>query len=535
MNGKKLGFTLLCTLLFCTINSFARIDHTADSDTIALYHLEETAAQDGNDVFDAGSFGNDSRVINDGINFMPVTVDLNVSGVSGSGVHISTNENRAYVECMSINSNEWLGGDFTFEMWVKNVGSLAGADPTYFGSLLALQRNAIIEWSLGLNSDGGFKLTVNNLADKYSTSALAWPTGVWFHVVLVADTNGVGVGVDEARYSLYRTAENSRELDLIDSVVLSKTAIPGAASNLRIGRSETDVTRQVDFLADEIHYSRIARSESYLAQHAALDTGSFEVEHLPDSDTTLLWHFEETASVAGNDTSDSGWWNHDGRAVKDGIDFTPQSVDLNIAGISGSGVKFTGDTEETKIDVTISKSSWPGRDFTLEMWVKDVGPLAGAESTYLGRVLAIQRSGSGHLDWSLGLQANGGFHLYVGATPTDIYKTAGLTWTPGTWYYIALVVDSNGTGAGAGESLFSFYRRKKGDETMTLIDSVVLAEPIILTDTALFHVDYSDGNDATRRLNFTADEVHYSRVARSVTYLESYSVIQPKGTVIVVE
>lgn len=265
-------------------------------------------------------------------------------------------------------------------------------------------------------------------------------------------------------------------------------------------------------------------------------------EHIADANTLVLWHLEETNAVAGNYVVDSGPLGNDATALNDGVNgsFTAtadQTVFHNVAGVPGlgSGVQFTplvpvdDNRKRATVRVTdVGVGEWPGGSFTLEMWVNGISmtELSTADSGF-GRFLAAQS----RWDWSLGLTTNGAFRLR--GDPGTI-QTDGLTWDSNTWYYIALVADTNGQASG--NALYSFYRGTNFAPSLTLIGSVV--GTAVVNNGAGSVSSFSIGSGVTpgapnRTLTFFADEVHYSDVARSEIYLQDKLLPEPTTAALV--
>jgi len=249
--------------------------------------------------------------------------------------------------------------------------------------------------------------------------------------------------------------------------------------------------------------------------------------HVADSDTILLWQFAETNLLdtpggVFDDAEDSGPNDLDGRAFDDGLDRTPQTVEADVAGIEGgSGIEFFFHAQPalkqferaTMLSPDVPDSIWGDGDFTVEMWVTDISnaELAGTDPDF-GRFLAAQ----GRWQWALSITTNGAFKVRTGST----FDTDPLTWDANTWYYVALVADTSG--AGAGQALYSVYRAAMGSP-LALIGSGVLDDIPNANDENFHFGSGTSAGPSSRILDFVGDELHYSRVARSEGYLRALS------------
>lgn len=270
--GRRAFACTLALLLayFGGLRTSDAIIHASDTDTIALYHFDETTPDgfaSGRDFEDAGFNGFDAF----GFDIAPGQIILGQSALAGLGnaLHMvgPTNapEKRNAVTAV-VDDNAWAGGSFTLEAWIKNPGSLANADFTT-GRLIAQQRDSAIAWTFGLNPNGGFRLFGNTAGGvAHSTAGLTWENDLWYYVALVADTAGSGAGLGEARYSFYRATNGATALTLVDSII-GNAATNVSASNFRIAGETAASTRTFHGFIDEVHYSGVARSEQYLLAH----------------------------------------------------------------------------------------------------------------------------------------------------------------------------------------------------------------------------------------------------------------------------
>ena len=114
------------------------------------------------------------------------------------------------------------------------------------------------KWMLRLLRTGAMRLYPNNL----DTAALSWDANTWYYVALVADTAGAGAG--EAQYSIYRAADGDSNVTLLASGVGAEIDAGGQGYAAGSGEAPGNDFRAMDFEADEVHLSRVARSEEYL-------------------------------------------------------------------------------------------------------------------------------------------------------------------------------------------------------------------------------------------------------------------------------
>jgi hypothetical protein len=272
-----LASVVVIASLMLAAGSHAAVVRSADANTVLLWHFEETSASSGADVADSGPNHISGNLYNDGVDNTPVTTNLNVAGVSGSGLNLFGLSVTTRALVTGTVGNNWAGGDFTIEFWVKGIknADLSGADAT-LGRKLIASHDTQYDWSLGLNSDGGFKLYSNQTTDgddgiadnsfSHSTGALTWDASKWYYIALVSDADA-SFGTNKAQYKIYRAADGDASLTLIDTAVLTQ-ADNSPSAGLQVG-SDTGsfkTARALDFTVDEVNYSKMARTQSYLNQ-----------------------------------------------------------------------------------------------------------------------------------------------------------------------------------------------------------------------------------------------------------------------------
>jgi hypothetical protein len=274
----------------------------------------------------------------------------------------------------------------------------------------------------------------------------------------------------------------------------------------------------------------------------ALPAGSrAAVVHAADANTILLWHLDETAfsTMVGGDTIDASNNHINGDIFDDGLGSALQTVfPSSTTAVAGTAYQFKGlDNDPVQRNElrssTISTSNWGGGAFTLELWVNiaNLSKMAGADNT-LGRVLAEQRNAGGTaLNWSLGLQADATdasqfqlrFFTNVSGS-ADTHNTQSLSWQAGTWYYLALVADPSVAGLQAGQSQYTLYRRTL-EGALSQVDQFTAATATF-SGGGQFRIGGEDsGTETDRDFYGNLDEVHYSNIARPLSYLQNSSAV----------
>ena len=520
----------------------AGIVHSADADTVGLWHLDETAADGyvgGRDFHDSSANALDAF----GYDITATQIVMGVSGVTGGSDKAvdmrGGDAARNLIESGSV-ASYFNGGNFTLETWIRNPGLLNTGD-ALIGRLIGWIRDGAIQLSLGVTTNGGLKMYSNNGSGfAYATEGRAWTTDTWYYVALVSDTNGQASG--KALYTVYRRPLNGA-LSVLETVVTNAvTSVSGAT--IEFASPQSAGNRDFYGQMDELHFSKVARSFDYLDRNSTTSTvvNAFRV-HVPDWESVVLWHLDETVAVNSEtlpDVEDAGFYNNPGRAYRDGLDRAPQTVFLNTNGVAGAGASFQlGTNDQANIVAlhAVPTNNWGGGDFTVELWVKGIGDadLTGADATY-GRVLvsnerllgAVTANGAG---WGLALDASGQFKL--GSDTTRLTIANDLAWDKNTWYYIAMTADTSG--GGAGQSVFTVYRGVLGAKQLATVGSVTLPDVGVSAGGETFSVGSYGSDLPSRKVDFFCDEVQFSRVVRPLDYLDYHFRGPPKGTVITVK
>lgn len=245
--------------------------------------------------------------------------------------------------------------------------------------------------------------------------------------------------------------------------------------------------------------------------------------HAPDANSILLWHMDEAAPVAGDDLADASGNGLTGFLIRDGIDTGgSQTTFLDATGVKGDAngaLQLTPSIQDqANASEAIPGGTFGGGDFTVEFWVTgfDDADLSGNDDTFGAPFVSNERllgavSGDGE-GWGFGLNSDG--EMMVGSDTVRSTFTSGLDWVSSTWYYVALVVDT--AGGGVGTSSFTAYRSPLGGP-FEQVGSTVLND-IVASGQNLTLGDVS-GDPASREFDRIVDEVHFSDIARSETYL----------------
>jgi len=217
--GKMLRWTsALGLLLVVAPSGRAAQVHTADANTIVLWHLDETS--NGAGFQDAGALSNTGFAFNAS---SPVTVFPGAASVPGLTNAVQFRPTLATVglqratvvdNVAPFDEGGWTGGSFTLEMWAMGISmtELSTAAPD-FGRFLA--GDSRWDWSLGLTTNGAFR--VRGDPGTIQTAGLTWDSNTWYYIALVADTTGQTPG--NALYSFYRGTNFAPSLTLVGSIV----------------------------------------------------------------------------------------------------------------------------------------------------------------------------------------------------------------------------------------------------------------------------------------------------------------------------
>jgi uncharacterized repeat protein (TIGR01451 family) len=363
------------------------------------------------------------------------------------------------------------------------------------------------------------------------------------------DIGDLGVG---ASVSLVITArvESARVVTNLAEIIAVDQGDPDPDNNSGVvvtgPRADLGVTKTVDNASpsagDTIVYTVTVNNNgpgtaTGIQVEDALPAGVSAFQ-LADSDTLVHWHFSEPAAPPDfPDTVDSGPLGLDGWIYNDGIDRSPKTVTLDAGGLAGSGIEFQGFANDgssasraTVVFFDLPTGEFPGGDFTAELWATGISDSeldSRADGTFGMYLIGQGRLGE---DWALSLEFDGRFQLRFnragsgGGEQVVTFGNAGVDWDNDTWYYIALVADTNGQAAGMAE--YTVYRRTGTAESgFEIIGTAV--RPAVVSDGESFFAGTSPSPGAVARvLDFTCDEVHYSKAARSQSYLESNSVLR---------
>jgi len=258
------------------------------------------------------------------------------------------------------------------------------------------------------------------------------------------------------------------------------------------------------------------------------------IEHTPDANTLLLYHFNETTPdqyAGGADFGDSNYSGSPGPFNGFGFDIASDQIVMGQNSVPGldKAIQLRGPSATpaakrnsvTAGDGFGAGNYWNGGSMTIEAWI--MNPLlAGGDST-TGRLIAISRETA--ISFSFGLTSTGAMKTFGNVTDSSFnISTSGLTWNLNTWYYVALVVDTTGQDAGMAE--FSFYRAAYGDTSLTLLHSTTGLAP------GDANSGLSIGGETTansRSFQGYIDEVQFSNIARSADYLATYAIPEPSA------
>ena len=215
-------------------------------------------------------------------------------------------------------------------------------------------------------------------------------------------------------------------------------------------------------------------------------------------DLILSWSFDESA---GNRFADGSGHDRDGIA----FDIAPGQIVLQQNGKSGQAVSLEGAGRNLIKSDLADSAAYPGGDFTLDIWVKDLSPQTNNKDK-LGGILAMQRSNI-NVAWSLGLRDDGSLRLFTNTKGTPAWHdTKPVWWEKGEWYHIALHCRSNGDEG-------DYYIEVKKAEKTVLEDRFEAPSPK-MEDVGTFVVGGDSASTSLdRNLNGWIDEVRYLRTA----------------------
>lgn len=159
----------------CTLVTDYITPRIADSDTVGLWMLEETAGTTATD-----SDGTQNGTYNGGYT-------LNQTGFDTGSVAVQLNGSTGYVS-IAYNATQQFTNNLTFECWVK-FSSVAGTQTIYD----CITSN--LGWRFELTSSTNLRFTVGTGATTTNhdfTLGSALSTGVWYHIVLSTTTKTIG-------------------------------------------------------------------------------------------------------------------------------------------------------------------------------------------------------------------------------------------------------------------------------------------------------------------------------------------------------
>jgi hypothetical protein len=251
-----------------------------------------------------------------------------------------------------------------------------------------------------------------------------------------------------------------------------------------------------------------------------------------DADTIVLWHLDDTTpdqAPGGRDFVDSSGNAHHGN----GFSIAADQIVMGQPGVLGLATQMLGPPVNKRNFInraTTITTDWTSNSITFEAWVKSPASLSDADPSF-GRVIGMARDGGGAISWSLGITSTGALRVFsnntVGAQPSVGVSSSALTWTPGVWYYVALVSDDSfGT---ADTAQWTVYRAKDGDTALGTPLINVLAKRSAPTNGFGLGGDVNTGDDGLNRaFNGFIDEAHFSNVVRSESYLTGALVAVPE-------
>lgn len=230
----------------------------------------------------------------------------------------------------------------------------------------------------------------------------------------------------------------------------------------------------------------------------------------PDANTVLLWRLNE---ASGNTYADASTHVFTGT----GFDVAAGQITDGQPGILGNAVSMGGTTGRNFIkNSSISSTNFAAGNFTLQIWVENP-LLSGADAT-TGHVIAAQRNtGSGFVDWSLGLTTTGALTLFGNNGGSLALTSSALTWNSNVWYNVSLVADTTG-----GVTTYTVYRAANGASALTLVATGTGYVPENIGANGVFSIGGDSNSTAVgRRFGGLLDETQYSNVARDQAYLLS--------------
>ncbi len=412
-----------------------------DGNTVALWHLDETNGDNGDDdIFDETANNHDGEFV--GTNIATAVVD----GISGKARDFNGTDDKITI---TDSTDFTFGtGDFSIELWVNPDDineDYEGLVSTYNGS-----SGFIITTSYG--TDGSIAWW--NPTQGWWDTNISFDLDKWQHLAFTRNgstiylyVNGIQVGssgsrtgsIDGTDLSLGWWHDNYTYFNgSIDEVRITKGSARTAeeiAEAYRMGRDHY-INRTISStdLSDDTKlpfYIAADRPGAYLS--ATIGESAY-ANYQPDTNTVGLWHLDEgtdNACNAGNDDAcdSSGNNNHGDESGSPPI----------VQGKMGKARKFDGSSNY--IEVPYNSSLNPTSAITMEGWIK-------TSDSDRGDILARFDNSANFFGYALNIGTAGGVGVpscWVGdPDPVDTgaaYLNGTYTVNNNQWHYIVCAYD----------------------------------------------------------------------------------------------
>jgi len=255
-----------------------------------------------------------------------------------------------------------------------------------------------------------------------------------------------------------------------------------------------------------------------------------------DANTLLYWSFDEGADATSfADTSGNG---------RTGTPYSigPTGITPGAEGVMGNGLSMAGASAGSNIFNLVgyagfSEENFPTREFTVQAWIK--APTAQGDDAR-GNIIATQRMAGANLIWSLGVVS--------GDTPDAVklklvFGNSSLTYTTddlvlgvSDWWMVALVATAAET---ENTQDYQLFLARNGATSLVNLGGLSAVEAQNWGDAHVngrfsvggdgLRISGDNASEQARRYNGMIDEVIYSNVARSESYLLAAAIPEASG------
>lgn len=282
MASVKLFTAAALSLAACSTVALGQQAYTTDTNTVALYHLDETT---GTSVIDAS--GNNRNASYEYVNSggTPLLVSRGLTSASpylgtatAASVAPSAGGGRIFwTDTGAGNSSILLPATtsaFTVEAWVRLAD---GVDPAV-QRIAAVQPNGVaaIDWSFEIiGSDNPYHAGALSVSDAavtnraYVSGGLTWDTDAWYHLALVYNE----INATQATYSFYRTEAGQTSASLLATITAGKLVSNASVADrdFNIANFYGDSGKQhLNGPFDEYRLSNVARTADDFAHTLAV-------------------------------------------------------------------------------------------------------------------------------------------------------------------------------------------------------------------------------------------------------------------------